>query len=90
LALVTKYQKRISGLLVDRIDIRIEVPRVDYEKLSGDRVGESCKSIRVRVQAARNIQQAHFTNPEYRISNNGSSTDNVCNTDMRVGEIRPF
>ncbi|MFN8402398.1 MAG: ATP-binding protein [Anaerolineales bacterium] len=36
---VTKYQKRISGPLLDRIDIHIEVPRVDYEKLSGDRVG---------------------------------------------------
>ena len=39
-ALVTKYQKRISGPLLDRIDIHIEVPRVDYEKLSGERVGE--------------------------------------------------
>jgi magnesium chelatase family protein len=39
-ALVTKYQRRISGPLLDRIDIHIEVPRVDYEKLSGDRVGE--------------------------------------------------
>jgi hypothetical protein len=34
---------------------RIEVPRVDYEKLSGDRVGESSEAIRARVQAARNI-----------------------------------
>ena len=37
--MVTKYQKRISGPLLDRIDIHIEVPRVDYDKLSGDRVG---------------------------------------------------
>ena len=35
-----KYQKRISGPLLGRIDIHIEVPRVDYEKLRGDRVGE--------------------------------------------------
>jgi len=35
-AVVTKYQKQISGQLLDRIDIHIEVPRVDYEKLSGD------------------------------------------------------
>jgi magnesium chelatase family protein len=48
-ALVTKYQKRISGPLLDRIDIHIEVPRVDYEKLSGDRVGESSECIRARV-----------------------------------------
>lgn len=54
---VTKYQKRISGLLLDRIDIHIEVPRVDYEKLSSDRIRETSESIRKRVQAARNIQQ---------------------------------
>src|SRR6266540_4805985 len=81
-ALVTKYQKRISGPLLDRIDIHIEVPRVDYEKLSGDRVGESSESIRARVQAARNIQL-------HRFSKNASS-DTVCNADMRVGEIRQF
>lgn len=50
-AVVTKYQKRIPGPLPDRIDIHIEVPNVDYEKLSRDRVGESSKSIRARVQA---------------------------------------
>ena len=41
-ALVTKYQKRISGPLLGRIDIVIEVPRVDYEKLNVDRVGNLC------------------------------------------------
>jgi len=81
-ALVTKYQKRISGPLLDRIDIHIEVPRVDYEKLSGDRVGETSTSIRARVQAARDIQNKRF-------SKNGSS-DIVCNADMRVGEIRQY
>ena len=81
-ALVTKYQKRISGPLLDRIDIHIEVPRVDYEKLSGDRVGETSEAIRARVQAARDIQNKRF-------SQNGSS-DIICNADMRVGEIRQF
>jgi magnesium chelatase family protein len=81
-ALVTKYQKRISGPLLDRIDIHIEVPRVDYEKLSGDRIGESSGSIRARVQAARDIQLKRF-------SKNGS-TDIICNADMRIGEIRQF
>src|SRR6185436_9517806 len=52
-AMVTKYQKRISDPLLDRIDIHIEVPRVDYEKLSGDRVGESSEVIRSRVQGRR-------------------------------------
>jgi magnesium chelatase family protein len=81
-AVVTKYQKRISGPILDRIDIHIEVPRVDYEKLSGDRMGETSDSIRARVQMARDIQTRCF-------SKNGSS-DIVCNADMRVGEIRQF
>jgi magnesium chelatase family protein len=89
-AVVTKYQKRISGPILDRIDIHIEVPRVDYEKLSGDRVGESSEAIRARVQSARNIQHARFTIPDSRIPNNGASTDIVCNADMRIGEIRQF
>ena len=55
-ALVPKYPKRISGPLLDRIDMHIEVPRVDYEKLSSDRVGETSESIRARVQAARAYQ----------------------------------
>jgi magnesium chelatase family protein len=81
-ARVTKYQKRISGPLLDRIDIHIEVPRVDYEKLSGNRLGESSVSIRARVQTAREIQRARFSSLQ--------SQDIVCNADMRIGEIRQF
>lgn len=80
-AVVTKYQKRISGPLLDRIDIHIEVPRVDYEKLSGDRLGETSETIRTRVQTARNIQKSRFTNYQ---------SDIVCNADMRIGEVRQF
>jgi len=78
---VTKYQKRISGPVLDRIDIPIEVPRVDYEKLSGDRMGETSESIRKRVHVARSIQQQRFAD---------SQSDIICNADMRVGEIRQF
>lgn len=59
--MVTKYQKCISGPMLDRIDIHVEVPRVDYENLSGDRVGESGEAIRARVQTARDKQQARFS-----------------------------
>ncbi|MBN8579202.1 MAG: YifB family Mg chelatase-like AAA ATPase [Anaerolineae bacterium] len=79
-AVVTKYQKRISGPILDRIDIHIEVPRVDYEKLSGNKLGESSEAIRKRVQTARDIQNQRFAN----------STDIVCNADMRIGEVRQF
>ncbi len=57
---VTKYQKRISGPLLDRIDIHIEVPRVEYEKLSDQRLGEPSESIRRRVEAARVRQRERF------------------------------
>lgn len=83
-AVVTKYQKRISGPLLDRIDIHIEVPRVDYEKLSGGRLGESSESIRKRVQTARDVQHTRFTNSD------SPSTDVLCNADMRIGEVRQF
>ena len=54
---------------------------MDYEKLGGDRVGESSEAIRMRVQAARNIQNKRFS---------GNGSDIGCNADMRVGEIRQF
>jgi len=79
-AVVTKYQKRISGPILDRIDIHIEVPRVDYEKLSSERMGETSESIRKRVQAARDIQNKRFSDVP----------DIICNADMRIGEVRQF
>ncbi len=79
---VTKYQKHISGPLLDRIDIHIEVPRVDYEKLSSNKVSGTSEIIRQRVQAARDIQYKRFSNRE--------SKDIVCNADMRVGGVRQF
>ncbi len=85
---VTKYQKRISGPLLDRIDIHIEVPRVDYEKLSGDRIGESSDSIRARVQVARNIQLQRFSKIESATSSPKGNI--ICNADMHIGEIRQF
>jgi magnesium chelatase family protein len=60
---VTKYQKRISGPLLDRIDIHIEVPRVDNKKLSGNKLSENSESIRKRVQAERDIQNQLLPKP---------------------------
>ena len=66
-AVVTKYQKRISGPLLDRIDIHIEVPRVDYEKLSGNRVSESSESIRAtRASCARYSKQTLYERENHR------------------------
>lgn len=61
-SMVTRYQKRLSGPLLDRIDIHVEVPRVEYEKLSDSRLGESSHRIRQRVEQAREIQRQRFKN----------------------------
>lgn len=53
---ILRYQKRVSGPLIDRIDLHIEVPRVKYEKLADDRVAEASALVRKRVKSARNIQ----------------------------------
>ncbi|MDD5731700.1 MAG: YifB family Mg chelatase-like AAA ATPase [Patescibacteria group bacterium] len=58
---IARYRKKISGPLLDRIDLHIEVPRVEYSKLAGTETGESSKAIRERVQKAREIQVARFS-----------------------------
>ncbi len=59
-AIIARYQKRLSGPLLDRIDIHIEVPRVEYEKLSSIEPGEPSARIRERVEAAVAIQHQRF------------------------------
>ncbi len=77
---VTKYQKRVSGPLLDRIDIHLQVPRVEYEKLSDNRVGEASDVIRARVEAARDRQRLRFAGlPEV-----------ASNSDMHPAEVRKF
>ncbi len=49
MTMVSRYQKRVSGPLMDRIDIHVEVPAVKYEKLSDDRLGEPSAVVRARV-----------------------------------------
>lgn len=51
------YRKKISGPLLDRIDLVVDVPKVAFEKLNGDDQGEASRSVRERVEAAREIQR---------------------------------
>jgi len=78
-ATVTRYQKRISGPLLDRIDIHAEVPRVDFDKLTDDRLGEPSAAVRERVEAARERQRTRL-----------SGTGLTCNADMGVGDVRRY
>jgi len=50
---ITKYQKRVPGPMLDRIDIHVEVPRVDYEKLSSDCLVDPSALIREWGEAAK-------------------------------------
>ncbi len=59
---IERYKKKISGPLLDRIDLHVEVPRVEFEKLSGDETSESSESIRNRIEKARQRQTWRFIN----------------------------
>ena len=83
---VTKYQKRISGPLLDRIDIHMEVPRVDYEKLSSERLGESSARVRERVEVARQRQRERF----HSDVSGGPLSACTNNADMHIAEVRKF
>jgi len=76
---VTRYQKRISGPLLDRIDIHVEVPFVDFEKLGDDRLGEPSAVIQARVEATRQRQIE-------RLAEDGL----LCNSDMGVEQVRKY
>ena len=59
---VQRYKKRISGPLLDRMDIFVEVPRVEYEKLVAPKDAESSEAVRARTQRARRVQGERFSN----------------------------
>lgn len=59
---VVRYQKRVSGPLLDRIDLHVDVPPVEEEKLSGGFFGEKSETIKKRVEEAREKQKKRFKN----------------------------
>lgn len=76
---ILRYKKKISGPLLDRIDIHIEVPRMHYEKLTENKVAEESKKIRSRVQQARERQTQRFK--EQKIT---------CNAEMTISQIKKY
>lgn len=77
---IQKYISKISGPLLDRIDIHIQVQSVKYKELSSKTTAEPSSEIRERVVAARNIQNKRF----------GELKDIYCNADMQSKDIREF
>lgn len=76
-AMVQKYQSRLSGPLMDRIDIHVEVPRVDYDKLLSSEQSESSAVIRNRVKAARDRQTERFKNSKGIFANGDMGASEV-------------
>lgn len=72
---VQRYQNKISGPLLDRIDLHVEVPRVEFDKLAEMAEGEDSKTVRNRVQMARDRQIKRFT--DIGIKNNSEMSSPV-------------
>ncbi len=77
---IQRYRNKISGPLLDRIDIHIEVPSVRYQDLSAPPAGEKSYDVRQRVMAARARQQARFA----------AARKTHCNAEMRTRDIHKY
>ena len=60
---IVKYQKKLSGPIMDRIDLYVDVDEVEHSSLLGDKQAESSSKIRERVLRARKLQQARYSDP---------------------------
>jgi magnesium chelatase family protein len=78
-SLVSRYQRRISGPFIDRVDIFVEVPHIEYEKLADTRSAEKSENVRKRVEAARLIQRERLI-----------AAKHTCNAEMTPGEVRQY
>jgi magnesium chelatase family protein len=76
---IIRYQAKISGPILDRIDLHIEVPRLKFEKLSEDSQQECSESIRMRVEKARKIQKERFLDSKI-----------VANSEMESEQIKKY
>jgi magnesium chelatase family protein len=78
-AQIIKYQRKISGPILDRIDLHVEVPRMNFQKLEEEKSGETSEEIRERVEKARSVQRERFKN-----------MDIITNSEMGSDQIKKF
>lgn len=102
LAAIHRYERRVSGPLLDRIDMHVEVPRVPEKHLFGARAGEPSAVVRARVLQARSVQQRRFAAEEEQVGPGGGSTPmpliefedasrrTMCNGEMTARQIRRY
>lgn len=80
---ISRYINKISGPMLDRIDIHIEVEAVDYEKLESSQKGETSEEIRKRVNKARKVAQERYK--EYGIYSNSELTPRLIDKYCTLG-----
>jgi magnesium chelatase family protein len=78
--MIARYQSRISGPMLDRIDMVVDVPRIEQEKLTSRAQGEPSHAVRQRVEQARATQRARFIN----------HAGIFANADMHVREVEAY
>ena len=90
--MIQRYVSKVSGPLLDRIDIHIEVPAVQYKELRGGASAEGSAEIRARVLAARALQYLRFTQSEERSRASGKSASRAifASAQMTTQQIRLF
>jgi magnesium chelatase family protein len=76
---IQKYQRKVSGPLLDRIDLHAQVPNVPYQKLEAAEEGESSAAIRARVRRVREVQRERF-----------KDSGLLTNSEMGVREVKKF
>ena len=88
--IIQRYMSRISGPLLDRIDIHIEVPAVPFQKLADMKEGEPSKDIQARVQKAREVQLSRFNKSENLFANAQMESQDIkthCGLDNESSEL---
>lgn len=90
--MIQRYVSKVSGPLLDRIDIHIEVPAVEYKELRGGQAGESSAAIRERVVRARGIQRERFAQAGERSRGSARAASQAifANAQMSSRQIRSF
>jgi magnesium chelatase family protein len=81
---ILRYRSKISGPLMDRIDIHVEVPAVKYRDLTGETSGEDSETIKARVNKAREVQRERFSGK--KIYSNAQMTSRHLKKYCQIGE----
>jgi magnesium chelatase family protein len=86
---IANYQKKISGPILDRIDIHVDVPAVKYEKLTSEQVAEKSADIRARVHSAQKRQLQRFKDKKINYNSEMGPNDvkEICKIDDAASEL---